>query len=169
MVKCTPGSQVVYVGDSRLPYGQVPILLYNGEVTLQTQSGKVATVLLETHTHIFHETPQDLGPNQVTFPHSVCVCVWCVCVCGGGCVCLSVSVWCVCVCVSSVYVCVGACVCLSVSVCLSGVCVCPVCMCVFVHTHGCKCVCVCMFVHTHACECVWVCWLVGVIELDVFY
>ena len=75
-VDCTSGSQVVYVGHTRLPYGQVPILLYNGEVTLQTQSGKVASVLLETHTHVFHENPQDLGPNQVVL--CVCVCVkWC--------------------------------------------------------------------------------------------
>ena len=100
MVKCTPGSQVVYVGESRLPYGQVPILLYNGEVTLQTQSGKLATVLLETHTHVFHETPQDLGPNQVTFPLRVCVCVsgMCVYVCVWVRVSVCLFVWCVCVC-----------------------------------------------------------------------
>ena len=103
------------MGESRLPYGQVPILLYNGEVTLQTQSGKLATVLLETHTHVFHETPQDLGPNQVNFPLRVCLCVFLVCIC----------------------VCVGACVCLSV--CLSGVCVPGVCVCVYVHMHVCVC------------------------------
>lgn len=62
------GSQAIYVGVTHLPYGQIPILLYNGEVTLQTQSGKVATVLLDTHSHVFHEMPQDLGPNQVTTP-----------------------------------------------------------------------------------------------------
>ena len=105
------------MGESRLPYGQVPILLYNGEVTLQTQSGKLATVLLETHTHVFHETPQDLGPNQVTFPLRVCLCV------------------------SGVYMCVCGCMCLSVCLFVCLVCVCPVCVCVCVYVHMHVCVC----------------------------
>ncbi|KAK7098094.1 WD repeat-containing protein 19-like [Littorina saxatilis] len=67
------GSQVAYVGFSRLPYGQVAVLLYNGEVTLQTQSGKVATTLLETHSHVFHETPQDLAPNQLQIAVDQCI------------------------------------------------------------------------------------------------
>lgn len=67
------GSKVVHVGLTRLPYGQVPILLYNGEVTLQTQSGKVALLLLDTHSSVFHETPQSLGPNQLQAAIEQCI------------------------------------------------------------------------------------------------
>ena len=57
---------MTYLGKSHLPYGQDPILLYNGEVTLQNQSGKLLNILLESHSHIFHENPQDLGSSQVS-------------------------------------------------------------------------------------------------------
>ncbi len=50
-------------GDSKLPFGQVPVMLHNGEVTLQTSSGKIQTVMLDTHN--FEEKPQDLTPEQV--------------------------------------------------------------------------------------------------------
>ena len=41
------------VGTTRLPYGQVPVLLHNGEVTLQTQSGKLVTIALDSHSYLF--------------------------------------------------------------------------------------------------------------------
>lgn len=59
------GSQVLYVGATKLPYGQIPVLLYNGEVTLQTPSGKLATLLLATHAHVFNEIPTQLSPSDV--------------------------------------------------------------------------------------------------------
>ncbi|CAH1776664.1 unnamed protein product [Owenia fusiformis] len=43
------GSQCTFAGTTKLPYGQVPIMLHNGEITLQTQSGKVVTLTLDTH------------------------------------------------------------------------------------------------------------------------
>ena len=46
-----------------LPFGQLPIMLHNGEVTLQTSSGKVSTLMLESHN--FDEKPQDLTAEQV--------------------------------------------------------------------------------------------------------
>ncbi len=55
---------MVLAGESKLPYGQVPVMLHNGEVTLQTSSGKVQTLMLDTHN--FDEKPQDLAPEQVT-------------------------------------------------------------------------------------------------------
>ncbi|XP_076446829.1 WD repeat-containing protein 19-like isoform X2 [Babylonia areolata] len=67
------GSQVVYAGHSRLPYGQVPVLLYNGEVSLQTQNGRLSSVLLDTHTHIFNENPQDLAPAQLQTAVEQCI------------------------------------------------------------------------------------------------
>ena len=72
---CVAASQVVYAGASKRPYGQVPVLLYNGEVTLQTASGRLSTVLLDTHIHVFHSIPQALTPQQV-----VCVCA-CLSIC----------------------------------------------------------------------------------------
>ena len=70
MYKChfsvldTSGSQVIRVGESHLPFGQVPLLLHNGEVTLQTSSGKVASIILDTHN--FSDNPSTLSPDQVS-------------------------------------------------------------------------------------------------------
>ncbi|XP_074649650.1 WD repeat-containing protein 19-like isoform X1 [Tubulanus polymorphus] len=57
------GSKVVQVGNTKLPYGHVPIMLYNGEVTLQTQSGKVQTLVLSTHD--FEGKPLDQSPAEL--------------------------------------------------------------------------------------------------------
>ena len=51
------------VGETKLPYGQVPLLLHNGEVTLQTSSGKVVNLMLDTHA--FVENAQNLSQEQV--------------------------------------------------------------------------------------------------------
>ena len=57
------GAVVNLAGESKLPYGQVPVMLYNGEITLQTSSGKVSTLVLDTHN--FDEKLQDQTPDQV--------------------------------------------------------------------------------------------------------
>ena len=40
---------VLILGMTRVPLGQHPILLYSGEVSLQTQSGKLVKLILSTH------------------------------------------------------------------------------------------------------------------------
>ncbi len=57
------GAVVVMAGETKLPYGQIPIMLHNGEVTLQTSSGKVATLMLDTHN--FEDKLQDQSPEEV--------------------------------------------------------------------------------------------------------
>ncbi len=57
------GAVVVLAGETKLPYGQIPIMLHNGEVTLQTSSGKVATLMLDTHN--FEDKLQDQSPEEV--------------------------------------------------------------------------------------------------------
>ncbi|KAK3101973.1 hypothetical protein FSP39_007745 [Pinctada imbricata] len=59
------GSIVEYVGESKLPYGMVPIMLYNGEVTLQTSSGRLQTQILDTHSALFTETVEDMPPSEM--------------------------------------------------------------------------------------------------------
>ncbi|XP_033742140.1 WD repeat-containing protein 19-like isoform X1 [Pecten maximus] len=59
------GPQVDYAGETRLPYGQVPILLYNGEVTLQTESGRLGTLLLETHAALFSENLEEMDKEMM--------------------------------------------------------------------------------------------------------
>ena len=66
------GSKVEFVGVTKLPYGQVPLMLYYGDIVLQTSSGKVASVRLETHN--FHEkVPQDYPPEGVGVVSNVAV------------------------------------------------------------------------------------------------
>ncbi|XP_005092773.1 WD repeat-containing protein 19 [Aplysia californica] len=67
------GSRVLFAGFTKLPYGQIPVLLYNGEVTLQTPSGKLATLLLATHTHVFNENPTELPPNDLKTAAQQCI------------------------------------------------------------------------------------------------
>ena len=43
------GPAVRGLGSTRVPLGQHPILLYNGELTLQTQSGKLVRLVLASH------------------------------------------------------------------------------------------------------------------------
>lgn len=46
------GSKVILVGATKLPFSHKPLLLYNGELTCQTQSGKTSSVLLSTHSFL---------------------------------------------------------------------------------------------------------------------
>lgn len=61
----TKGPIVEYVGESKLPYGMVPIMLYNGEITLQTQSGRIQTQILDTHTALYTENLEDMTTEEV--------------------------------------------------------------------------------------------------------
>lgn len=61
---CFEGASVSKVSETKLPYGQLPIMLHNGEVSLQTSSGKVTTLPLDSHN--LDEKPQDLNPEQVS-------------------------------------------------------------------------------------------------------
>lgn len=62
---CLLGPIVEYVGESKLPYGMVPIMLYNGEITLQTQSGRIQTQILDTHTALYTESLEDMTVEEV--------------------------------------------------------------------------------------------------------
>ncbi|KAJ8410983.1 hypothetical protein AAFF_G00180180 [Aldrovandia affinis] len=43
------GSKIILAGGTKLPFSHKPLLLYNGELTCQTQSGKTSSVVLSTH------------------------------------------------------------------------------------------------------------------------
>ena len=51
---------MVYVGEMRLPFDQEPLMLYGGGLTLQTSSGSVQAILLETHSFMSNEAPTTL-------------------------------------------------------------------------------------------------------------
>ncbi|XP_070553702.1 WD repeat-containing protein 19-like isoform X2 [Ptychodera flava] len=57
------GPKVMLAGTTKLPYAQHPIMLHNGEVTCQTQSGKTTTLMLSTHN--FHEKPSELPQSEL--------------------------------------------------------------------------------------------------------
>ncbi|XP_068702093.1 WD repeat-containing protein 19-like [Montipora foliosa] len=63
------GPQCIMAGSTKLPYAQKPLMLYGGEVTCQTQSGKTSKLNLTTH--FFHEKPQDLpkADLETSFNH----------------------------------------------------------------------------------------------------
>ena len=61
------GAQVVMAGQTKLPFGQVPLLLHNGEVSLQTSSGKVQPLMLDSHNK--DERPQDMSQEEVRIKH----------------------------------------------------------------------------------------------------
>ncbi|CAG5939375.1 unnamed protein product [Menidia menidia] len=48
------GPQVVSVGSTALLFSQKPLLLYNGDLTCQTASGKTSEVALSTHSFLKH-------------------------------------------------------------------------------------------------------------------
>ncbi|KAK3532252.1 hypothetical protein QTP86_011841 [Hemibagrus guttatus] len=46
------GSKVILAGATKLPFSHKPLLLYNGDLTCQTQSGKTSSILLSTHSFL---------------------------------------------------------------------------------------------------------------------
>lgn len=59
---CDIGSKVILAGGTKVPFSHKPLLLYNGELTCQTQSGKINNIYLSTHS--FLESLKDVGPNE---------------------------------------------------------------------------------------------------------
>ncbi|XP_020847251.1 WD repeat-containing protein 19 isoform X2 [Phascolarctos cinereus] len=57
------GSRVILAGGTKVPFSQKPLLLYNGELTCQTQSGKTNNIYLNTHN--FLGSLKDPEPNEL--------------------------------------------------------------------------------------------------------
>ncbi|XP_037685531.1 WD repeat-containing protein 19 isoform X2 [Choloepus didactylus] len=57
------GSKVILAGGTKVPFSHKPLLLYNGELTCQTQSGKINNIYLSTHS--FLGSLKDVGPNEL--------------------------------------------------------------------------------------------------------
>ncbi|KAF5926956.1 hypothetical protein HPG69_001588, partial [Diceros bicornis minor] len=57
------GSKVILAGGTKVPFSHKPLLLYNGELTCQTQSGKINNIYLSTHS--FLNSLKDVGPNEL--------------------------------------------------------------------------------------------------------
>ncbi|NXS47685.1 WDR19 protein, partial [Balaeniceps rex] len=57
------GSKVILAGGTEVPFSHKPLLLYNGELTCQTQSGKTNNIYLSTHS--FLGNLKDFGPNEL--------------------------------------------------------------------------------------------------------
>ncbi|NWU43545.1 WDR19 protein, partial [Hylia prasina] len=55
------GSKIILAGGTEVPYSYKPLLLYNGELTCQTQSGKTNNIYLSTHS--FLGNLKDCGPD----------------------------------------------------------------------------------------------------------
>ncbi|KAJ8271702.1 hypothetical protein COCON_G00105610 [Conger conger] len=59
------GSKIILAGGTKLPFSHKPLLLYNGELTCQTASGKTSSVVLGTHGFL-HGTWKDQPPAELT-------------------------------------------------------------------------------------------------------
>ncbi|XP_051054370.1 WD repeat-containing protein 19 [Phodopus roborovskii] len=57
------GSKVILAGGTKLPFSHKPLLLYNGELTCQTQSGKINSIYLSTHS--FLDSVKDAEPADL--------------------------------------------------------------------------------------------------------
>ncbi|KAM7326335.1 hypothetical protein ACRRTK_014813 [Alexandromys fortis] len=57
------GSKVILAGGTKLPFSHKPLLLYNGELTCQTQSGKINSIYLSTHS--FLDNIKDAEPSDL--------------------------------------------------------------------------------------------------------
>ncbi|ELV10439.1 WD repeat-containing protein 19 [Tupaia chinensis] len=57
------GSKVILAGGTKVPFSHKPLLLYNGELICQTQSGKINNIYLSTHS--FLNSLKDTGPNEL--------------------------------------------------------------------------------------------------------
>ncbi|XP_066041722.1 WD repeat-containing protein 19 isoform X2 [Chamaea fasciata] len=57
------GSRIILAGGTEVPYSYKPLLLYNGELTCQTQSGKTNNIYLSTHS--FLGNLKGFGPDRL--------------------------------------------------------------------------------------------------------
>ncbi|CAH2300032.1 WD repeat-containing 19 isoform X1 [Pelobates cultripes] len=57
------GSKVILAGGTKLPFSHNPVLLHNGELTCQTQSGILSNIYLTTHSFISSLT--DAAPSDL--------------------------------------------------------------------------------------------------------
>ncbi|NXH92488.1 WDR19 protein, partial [Edolisoma coerulescens] len=57
------GSRIILAGGTEVPYSHKPLLLYNGELTCQTPSGKTNNIYLSTHS--FLGNLKDFGPDKL--------------------------------------------------------------------------------------------------------
>ncbi|XP_070253925.1 WD repeat-containing protein 19 [Myotis yumanensis] len=57
------GSKVILADGTKIPFSHKPLLLYNGELTCQTQSGQINNVYLDTHS--FLNNLKDVGPKEL--------------------------------------------------------------------------------------------------------
>lgn len=62
------GPQCIMAGSTKLPYAQKPLMLYGGEMTCQTQSGKVR--------HLYGEELHD-GPDILKILNKILISVHC--------------------------------------------------------------------------------------------
>lgn len=57
------GSEIRYVGITKLPERQIPLFLSHGNLTLETSTGKLNTIILSTHTALL------MQPAATTLSH----------------------------------------------------------------------------------------------------
>jgi len=57
------GSEIRYVGITKLPERQIPLFLSHGDLTLETSTGKLNTIILSTHTALL------MRPAATTLSH----------------------------------------------------------------------------------------------------
>lgn len=65
------GSQCIMAGSTKLSFSHLPVMLYNGEMTCQTPSGKTSQLTLSTH--FFHDKPQDLPQLELQSSFAQCL------------------------------------------------------------------------------------------------
>ncbi|ESO89539.1 hypothetical protein LOTGIDRAFT_218902 [Lottia gigantea] len=67
------GAQVSLVGTTKLPFGQIPTMLYNGDLTVQTQNGRLVTINLDTHLNTQHDDPHSLSQSELMEAGTRCI------------------------------------------------------------------------------------------------
>ncbi|CAB4023346.1 WD repeat-containing 19-like, partial [Paramuricea clavata] len=65
------GSRCTMTGTTKLPFAHFPLILHNGELTCQTQSGKTTNVRLTSHS--FLEKPQDVAVSELVTSFKQCL------------------------------------------------------------------------------------------------
>lgn len=61
------------MGSTRLPFGHHPLMLYNGEVSCQTLTGKISIMRLGTHNF---SDDQEITTEQVCLIRQIIICTW---------------------------------------------------------------------------------------------
>ncbi|GAB1599158.1 repeat-containing 19-like [Argonauta hians] len=67
------GSSCEFVGQCKIPFGQIPVLFYNGQTAMLNQSGRIVTMMLPFFSHVVKTNLEDVSKSKLVESLGYCI------------------------------------------------------------------------------------------------